>query len=200
MKTELDEKLCKAFPRMFRDRHAPMFLTCMCWGFDHGDGWFNIIWALCSNIQHHIDWQRKQRASALQFNRCLERALKGDKAGLIWYHTHGLEGGPSPWTMKRVEEDIADAKYRKEPDAVPQVLVTQVKEKFGTLRFYYYGGDEKIDGMVRMAESMSALTCEECGAPGKSRSGGWVRTLCDTHAKGREADDEDDDEDDSIEP
>ena len=48
-------------------------------------------------------------------------------------------------------------------------MADQVKEKFGTLRFYYTGGDDRIDGMVRMAESMSAVTCETCGAPGKLR-------------------------------
>lgn len=70
---------------------------------------------------------------------------------------------------------------------VAQVEVGQVKEKFGTLRFYYIGGDDIIDGMVRMAESMSAVTCEECGAPGKTSGRGWLVTLCDEHAAVREA-------------
>ena len=59
----------------------------------------------------------------------------------------------------------------------------QVKEKFGTLRFYYTGGDDEISGMVRMAESMSGVVCEECGAPGKRRGGGWIYTACDAHTK-----------------
>ena len=73
------------------------------------------------------------------------------------------------------------------PDAVQQVTVDQIKEKFGTLRFYYTGGDEFIHGAVWLAESLSGQICEECGAPGKTRSGGWVRTLCDTHEAEREA-------------
>jgi len=32
-----------------------------------------------------------------------------------------------------------------------------------------------------MAESWASIACEECGGIGKSRSGGWVRTLCDFH-------------------
>jgi hypothetical protein len=74
---------------------------------------------------------------------------------------------------------------RKVEDPVQQVVVTQVKEKFGTLRFYYDGGDDIIDGMVRMAEGMSGCTCEECGKPGGRRSGGWIVTLCDEHAEAR---------------
>lgn len=66
-------------------------------------------------------------------------------------------------------------------DVCPQVRVLQIKEKFGGLRFYYEGGDDRVDGMVRMAEAWAARTCEECGAPGQTRPGGWVRTLCDEH-------------------
>ena len=75
--------------------------------------------------------------------------------------------------------------------SVEQVVATQVKEKFGTLRFYYFGGDDTIDGMVRMAESMTEVSCETCGSPGKNRMGGWIRTLCDTHAKEKGYMDED---------
>lgn len=66
-------------------------------------------------------------------------------------------------------------------EGCPQVVVRQIKEKFGGLRFYYDGGDESVAGMVRMAESWAVHTCEECGKPGKSRSGGWIKTLCDEH-------------------
>lgn len=69
----------------------------------------------------------------------------------------------------------------RESEIVPQVVVEQIKEKFGGLRFYYQGGDEQIHGMVRMAEAWADKSCEDCGAPGKRRSGGWIRTLCDLH-------------------
>lgn len=76
---------------------------------------------------------------------------------------------------------------RKERPVVEQVVIEQIKEKFGGLRFYYQGGDEQIAGMVRMAESWAGATCEQCGKPGRSRSGGWVRTLCDEHEAERQA-------------
>jgi hypothetical protein len=69
----------------------------------------------------------------------------------------------------------------RENEVVPQVVVEQIKEKFGGLRFYYQGGDEQIHGMVRMAEAWAANCCEECCAPGIRRNGGWIRTLCDQH-------------------
>jgi hypothetical protein len=70
---------------------------------------------------------------------------------------------------------------RKDRPIVEQVVVEQIKEKFGGLRFYYQGGDDTIAGMVRMAEAWADHSCEECGAPGNLRHGGWVRTLCDHH-------------------
>ena len=74
----------------------------------------------------------------------------------------------------------------RESEVVPPVVVTQIKEKFGGLRFYYDGGDERISGMVTMAESWADRHCEECGKPGKARKGGWIRTLCDEHEAERQ--------------
>jgi hypothetical protein len=78
-------------------------------------------------------------------------------------------------------------KNRKERPIVEQVVIEQIKEKFGGLRFYYQGGDDTIAGMVRMAEAWADHSCEVCGTPGKSRGGGWVRTLCDYHETERQA-------------
>jgi hypothetical protein len=75
---------------------------------------------------------------------------------------------------------------QKIPEAVPQVVVQQIKEKFGGLRFYYNGGDDHIQGMVRMAEIWAGSVCEECGHLGKSRNTGWIKTLCDKHYAERE--------------
>lgn len=71
-------------------------------------------------------------------------------------------------------------KYQR-GEGCPQVVVRQIKEKFGGLRFYYDGGDETVSGMVRMAETWADASCEKCGKPGHRRSGGWIRTLCDEH-------------------
>ena len=177
MKHELDKLLCEKYPKMMVNRNKDMTETCMCWGFEVGDGWFNIINQLMGNIQHHIDWKRKQRMSALLYNRALKQALKGNKSALIRYYTYSSV--PTDGTYKSVEEAIEKAKFRDIPDTIPQVTLDQVKEKFGTLRFYYSGGDDYISGMVAMAESMSGVMCEECGNPAESKGGSWIRTICD---------------------
>jgi len=81
--------------------------------------------------------------------------------------------------------DWQNKNHEKHP-VVTQVTVEQIKEKFGGLRFYYQGGDDNIHGMVRMAEAWADASCEECGAPGERRNGGWIKTLCDLHEEERQ--------------
>ena len=128
------------------------------------DGWFDIIDMLCNNIQHRIDNIVMQRQYAIEWNKDVNDPDYdwSDKASYI----------------KREE--------RKVPELIEQVVATQIKEKFGTLRFYYYGGDEYIRGLESMAASMSSVICEVCGNPGKSRSTKkqrWVLVLCAKHAE-----------------
>lgn len=61
-----------------------------------------------------------------------------------------------------------------------EIKVMQIKEKFGTLCWYYCGGDETIRGMVGLAECWSEVTCERCGNPGSiDYSRTWQRCLCE---------------------
>ena len=74
-----------------------------------------------------------------------------------------------------------DKQQTNKPDYKP-VVVQQVKEKFGGLRFYYYGGDDIVAGMVAFAEAMSQQICETCGNKGKTNwKRSWVKTLCEKH-------------------
>ena len=177
MKLELDKLLCEKYPKMMVNRDKPMMETCMCWGFECGDGWFNILDQLMGNIQHHIDWKEKQRTSAMAYNLMAAQAKEGN---FDLFDDSMKDLNNPEYKAKRLSEVIA-GDFRSVPESIPQVTLDQIKEKFGTLRFYYTGGDDIIDGMVRMAESMSAVTCETCGNPGQQRGGGWIRTLCDHH-------------------
>jgi len=186
MKRELDEYLCKVFPKMMVNRTKPMQETCMCWGFECGDGWFNILNQLMGDIQSHIDWRIRQRDVAVKYNEMAQQLRAGDSTLFDEEHKDLLN---QDYVEKRKQE-IIDGDLRTVPEIIPQVTLDQVKEKFGTLRFYYTGGDDVIDGMVRMAESMSGVMCETCGSPatteGPEDGFGWIRTECKTCAEARE--------------
>ena len=189
MKQELDKLLCEKYPKMMVNRNKSMRETCMCWGFDCGDGWFNILDQLMGNIQHHIDWKEKQHNWAVKYNEMAQAGKTGNVelfADLVAKEYADQQYIGAEYIKERCEEMIKNP-LRDVPDLIPQVTLDQVKEKFGTLRFYYSGGDDYISGLVSMAESMTGVTCEECGNPGESRGGGWIRTLCQTHHDERKA-------------
>ena len=182
MKQELDTLLCEKYPKMMVNRNKDMKETCMCWGFECGDGWYNILNQLMDNIQHHIDWKEKQRKWAMDYNEMAAQA----KAGNFDLFEETMKGLPNDeYKEKRLAEIVA-GDFRTVPESIPQVTLDQVKEKFGTLRFYYSGGDDYIRGMVSLAESMTSVTCESCGNIGESRGGGWIHTYCDPCEEARE--------------
>jgi hypothetical protein len=71
-----------------------------------------------------------------------------------------------------------------------QVVANQIKEKYGTLSFYYSGeGGSRIewdiiDDIISESERHSAQTCEESGEHGcLCHRGGWYKTLCYEEAR-----------------
>ena len=80
----------------------------------------------------------------------------------------------------------------------PELVACQVKEKFGTLSFYvrqaelgakqYDSGmlsfepqarNEQVRARIVKASEESAVTCEQCGKPGKLRRGSYYVVRCD---------------------
>jgi len=182
MKQELDKLLCERYPKMMVNRNKNMQETCMCWGFECGDGWFNILDQLMGSIQHHIDWKEKQRVGAIKYNEMAAQA----KAGNFDLFEEDMKALPNDQYKEKRLAEIVAGDFRQVPESIPQVTLDQVKEKFGTLRFYYSGGDDYISGMVSLAESLTGVTCEECGNTGERRGGGWVHTYCTPCEEARE--------------
>jgi len=64
---------------------------------------------------------------------------------------------------------------------------TQIKEKFGGLRFYINSGSDEIHEIISKYEDLSYETCEVCGEVGELRKdcgwndGLWYKTMCDKH-------------------
>jgi hypothetical protein len=162
MREEIDKQLVEKYPLLYRDRYAPMTHTAMCWGFSCGDGWYNLIdnlsYLLCSEYE-----QKKDRYESIK--RYFE------------------DGGRWPWKGgKEITAEEVEQKRLEMVEAEKTVpTAVQVKEKLGTLRFYIDRGTDEHYNYIRFAEVMSAVTCEECGAPGKRRGSGWIYTACDEH-------------------
>ena len=131
---------------LYCTKDLPMTQTCMCWGWECGTGWFNVL---------------------------NEASCKLEALNLTYY----------PKYKVRIQAD-------------------QVKEKFGTLRFYFSvicedetrSSEQEVimtamnswaEEIVRWAEDECYKTCEDCGhqigtdwSP-RCETAGWITYLCD---------------------
>ena len=62
----------------------------------------------------------------------------------------------------------------------PFPQITQIKEKYGGLRYYVDGASDYIFGMISFAEDMSYYICERCGSmENVYQTKGWIETVCE---------------------
>lgn len=177
MKPELDKQLCEKYPKIFRDRNASEIESCMHWGLECGEGWYDVIDALC------------QAATYTYTTSIMVDEADGKRLNI------------TPYSYSNETTYHFDIKP-------PQLVADQVKQKFGTLRFYYYLEYDPVllelektgkypslkevinrynayfDGIVHFAETLSERTCEVTGQKGELHiSGGWYKTLNNEYAK-----------------
>ena len=120
-----------------------------------------------------IDWRPFLMAFPILF---------GDKDRIL-----SLSAGPGwhqlIWDLCMALEGMAS---RQVAEGRPPMRVRQVKEKYGSLRFYLAGGtmtDEAFE-LTEAAEERSATICETCGKPGKTGLvSDWLLTYCPKHRR-----------------
>ncbi len=66
-----------------------------------------------------------------------------------------------------------------EENEIVEMFAVQVKEKYGTLRFYMSHVTDEISDLIHEAEALSSQTCESCGVPAKMRGCSWFEVKCD---------------------
>lgn len=59
--------------------------------------------------------------------------------------------------------------------------VVQIKEKFGTLRYYLEVDTEESIKLIQEAENSSGNICEICGKSGTLIGKGWAKARCEEH-------------------
>jgi len=86
MNEKLDKLLVEKYPLIFKDRHAPMLNTAMCWGFECEDGWYWLIDTLCNSIQSYIN-----NNPHLNIQQVIATQVKEKYGGLCFYFAGGNE-------------------------------------------------------------------------------------------------------------
>lgn len=165
MNRHYDRYLTRKYAPLYRDRYSSMQTTAMCWGFECGSGWFDIINTLSRCLC--TDWLEEKRNYD-----CLTNRL-----GKLLYESEEL----SSYNYVVTQTHVNEARARMEAAAKAVPVATQVKEKYGTLRFYAHGATDEQYAYIRFAEAMSAHVCEVCGARGRRNQSGWIQTRCREH-------------------
>ena len=102
----------------------------------------------------------------------LYKYCKGLEIGQGWYElVYELSS-----KIEAILDDQAQAGY-------DHCYAAQVKEKYGTLRFYMASETDEISKLIEEYENESMYICETCGKPGKWYDNGWCHTHCEEHRK-----------------
>ena len=95
-----------------------------------------------------------------------------------------LDDMPEGW-RKAFGEQMCDeiTAVLKKYNFLNDYRVVQVKEKYGSLRWYDYGAPdgafEEINKIIHKYEVLSAKTCINCGKPATKISLGWISPYSD---------------------
>lgn len=81
--------------------------------------------------------------------------------------------------IRKLSERLEQLILEVPEDKRESYRASQVKEKFGSLRFYMTASSKEMEDAITLAEDECSSICEECGEPGKIRHLGWSRTNCD---------------------
>ena len=170
MTSQLEQKLIQKYPNFFRDVTKSPQETCMCWGIETGDGWYDIIDNLCGFLKD----LRENRHYYLK----LKDEFKDDK-----------NHGSIDFSCPEVIFDQVKSKYatlRVYWHFAEMENYEEIKSKLEDPEEL----DRKIDmctnivdTAIDFSEYLSSISCEVCGKPGKIEGGFWVETLCPEHSK-----------------
>ena len=129
MKEIFEKQLFDDFPLLY-DKNADIRTSCMGFGFECGDGWYELIRELSSKLYPLIQKFKEQ--------------------------------------------------YPDEFDCYPRA--SQVKEKFGSLRFYMDISTDEMCNLISEYEGRSEMICEVCGKPGSiDYKEKWLACRCEEH-------------------
>lgn len=107
------------------------------------------------------------------------------------YEYTELDNVPDGWRLAFGEQMCAEIKQALvEEGLLDDYRITQIKEKYGSLRWYSNFSTRKIERIIDKYEELSLRTCIVCGAPATKLSRGWICPYCDKCADPNEEFDE----------
>ncbi len=107
------------------------------------------------------------------------------------YEYTELDDMPDGWRKAFGEQMCTEIKQALvEEGLLDDYRITQIKEKYGCLRWYSNFSTRKVEQIINKYEELSLRTCIICGAPATRLSRSWICPYCDKCADPSEEFDE----------
>jgi len=163
MTKELQEKLIAKYPVLFQDTSKSMQESCMCWGVEFSDGWYDIFDQLCEYLTkitgRSIHLRRKQADAEG------EKYLKVKYPGIKFEQVKEKFGTMCVyWSQLPMEDHDNIASQLENPGELDEALRRH---------------SERTADAVEYAEFLSSKTCELTGKPGRLVTDGWWKVRCE---------------------
>lgn len=194
MKAELQKKLYDKYPAIFIKNELPMTETCMCWGIECGDGWYDLMDNLCARLNDICEKydvkivadQVKEKYGTLRFYYSVEFGKRWTrKFSRMSNFLHTISSHLSytrfPKLVNYINHMYCDARD-KEWQLDNQVYITKHCNgwiKHGQFMLAYRGVYDLIDGVISNFDDFSSMVCEKCGSTvGVESTKGWISYQC----------------------
>jgi hypothetical protein len=183
MSPELEHKLIEKYPDLFQDVNKSPKETLMCFGCEHGDGWYDILDNLCGyithlqkNVSYFLGLRKDIQDGKFNVEFCCPKVVFmqiKEKYGTLRVY----------WRFEEIENYDEIVSRLENPDELEEHITKY---------------SNTIDSVVDFCEYLSSKTCEVTGKPGKLYSKGWCVTLCKEEAIKRFGFDPDEEEQEEI--
>lgn len=94
-----------------------------------------------------------------------------------------LDDMPNGWKKAFGEQMCKEICEDLKASNIKDYRILQIKEKYGTLRWYGSVETDRLCGIIHKYENLSMVTCISCGKPAAKISKGWISPFCDKCAK-----------------
>lgn len=164
------EKLRKEFPYLYRSRRFNVVQHKSSFVFECEQGWEDIIRMISILLMYEIKktdkyWRVRPYLILVQlaWNNLMRLQPR-------WMQINSIFGRYPRFTFHKF----------------PGYYASQVKEKYGLLRFYLGGLTVEMSRYIDYAELLSSTTCHKCGEAGKMRGASFIYVACDIHTEAKD--------------
>ena len=158
MRADLTQTLYNDFPDLYWQHTLDSSESSMCRGFGCGDGWYDIIYTLSSEIAAIV-------ASYAEAHAALRNKTNSSKDDIAQTDEEPFD--PRMYSAERVQEKWG-------------TLIFDVSRPDDEM--------DEIGEAIAKAEAKAENTCERCGSEGiMRRDDGWYRVSCDSCEEARQA-------------